>query len=210
MLTVDLLLGRVAHEARPDVIIAVVDASNLERHLYLVTQLFELGVPVVIALNMYDVATKQDVRIDATELERSLGVRVIPTQANRGVGIEQLVMAVKQTCEKHTPSEQVKFPKPFEVELDWWAGSWPGEPRFLLRRAILDIGGSAEAGLIARHGANVAGDLTAAQRNWKKPAARCPPWKHARATDGFGKSLRLRWSVRSTQPRASLIGSTVC
>src|SRR5438309_4753118 len=76
MVAVDLILGRQAGEARPDVVVAILDASNLERNLYLTTQLFELGVPVVIALNMIDVAKKQGVRIDAERLARQLGVPV--------------------------------------------------------------------------------------------------------------------------------------
>src|SRR5438105_3334198 len=64
MVAVDLLLGQQAGEARPDVLIAIVDASNLERNLYLTTQALELGVPVVLALNMMDVAEGQGLRID--------------------------------------------------------------------------------------------------------------------------------------------------
>src|SRR5687768_14090400 len=58
MLSVDLLLGHVKHQPPPDVIVSIVDASNLERHLYLTTQLFDLGVPVVVAVNMVDVARR--------------------------------------------------------------------------------------------------------------------------------------------------------
>ena len=58
MVAVDLLLGRRPEEPRPDVIVSIVDASNLDRHLYLTTQLMELGVPVVLAVNMVDVAAR--------------------------------------------------------------------------------------------------------------------------------------------------------
>src|SRR5579884_4148492 len=64
MVAVDLILGHQPGEARPDVILSIVDASNLERNLYLTTQALELGVPVVVALNMIDVATAQGIRID--------------------------------------------------------------------------------------------------------------------------------------------------
>src|ERR1700741_3915083 len=56
MVAVDVILGQQKGEARPDVVVSIVDASNLERNLYLTTQLLELGVPVVVALNMMDVA----------------------------------------------------------------------------------------------------------------------------------------------------------
>src|SRR5215471_18224273 len=65
MVAVDVLLGQQAGESRPDAVVAIVDASNLERNLYLTSQALELGVPVVIALNMMDVAETHGLRIDA-------------------------------------------------------------------------------------------------------------------------------------------------
>src|SRR5437763_6331108 len=65
MVAVDLILGQQPGESRPDAVVTIVDASNLERNLYLVTQVMELGVPIVVALNMIDVAEGQGVRIDA-------------------------------------------------------------------------------------------------------------------------------------------------
>src|SRR5205814_1981571 len=82
MVAVDLILGQQAGELRPDVVVAIVDASNLERNLYLTTQVLELGVPVVVALNMIDVAENQQIRLDAERLARQLGRRVVPIQAN--------------------------------------------------------------------------------------------------------------------------------
>src|SRR5258707_8451130 len=73
MVTVDVILGRQAHEARPDVVVSIVDASNLERNLYLTTQALELGVPVVVALNMIDVAERQGLQIDVDRLSEQLG-----------------------------------------------------------------------------------------------------------------------------------------
>src|SRR5215210_4092347 len=87
MVAVDLLLGRRPEEPRPDVIISVVDASNLDRHLYLTSQLFELGVPVVVAVNMTDVAEAQGLRIDFDLLSEKLGAPVAPVQANKGRGL---------------------------------------------------------------------------------------------------------------------------
>lgn len=76
---------------RPDVIINVVDATNLERNLYLTVQLLELGIPVVLALNVYDEAERKGFRIDVPAMERLLGVRVIPTVATRQEGLAQLL-----------------------------------------------------------------------------------------------------------------------
>ena len=64
MVAVDVILGRQQGETRPDVVVSIVDASNLERNLYLTTQALELGVPVVVALNMIDVAAAQGIQID--------------------------------------------------------------------------------------------------------------------------------------------------
>src|SRR5262249_50968903 len=82
MVAVDLILGQQRGEPRPDVVVSIVDASNLERNLYLTTQAMELGVPVVIALNMIDLAKGQGIEIDAGKLSRQLGLPVVPIQAN--------------------------------------------------------------------------------------------------------------------------------
>src|SRR5206468_381038 len=94
MVAVDLVLGHQKGEPRPDVLLCIVDASNLERNLYLMTQALELGVPVVIALNMIDVAEKHGLRIDVDRLARQLGVSVVPIQANKRRGLEALKNAI--------------------------------------------------------------------------------------------------------------------
>ena len=92
----DLLLGRLPGEPRPDAIIAVVDASNLERHLYQVAQFLELEIPLVVALNMVDVAEERGLSIDLLALRDRLGVPVIPMVASRGQGLIELKQAVSR------------------------------------------------------------------------------------------------------------------
>lgn len=75
---------------KPDVILNVVDASNLERQLYLTVQLMELGLPMIIALNMMDVAERHGVQIDTSRLSALLGMPVIATQASESIGIQEL------------------------------------------------------------------------------------------------------------------------
>lgn len=75
---------------RPDIVIVVVDASNLERNLYLVVQVLEIGLPTVVALNMIDVAQSRGTTIDPEALSERLGVSVIPTVARRGRGLDML------------------------------------------------------------------------------------------------------------------------
>ncbi|HND49542.1 MAG TPA: FeoB small GTPase domain-containing protein [Anaerolineales bacterium] len=79
-------------EARPDVVINVVDATNLERNLYLTVQILELDVPVVLALNMTDDLQKDGARIDVDQLSQLLGnVPVVQTTANKSKGITELI-----------------------------------------------------------------------------------------------------------------------
>ena len=76
---------------KPEVVINIVDASNLERNLYLAVQFLEMGVPICIALNMIDVATKRGIKIDAQKLASLLGVPVVPTVARIGKGKKELM-----------------------------------------------------------------------------------------------------------------------
>ncbi len=77
-----------------DVIINIVDASNLERHLYLTMQLLEMGVPVIVALNMMDVARARNIHIDLKKLSRELGCPVVALEANKGGGVLELKCAI--------------------------------------------------------------------------------------------------------------------
>jgi ferrous iron transport protein B len=161
MVAVDVILGHQPGESRPDVIISIVDAANLERNLYLTTQLLELGVPVVIALNMIDLAAGQGRPVDAERLAKQLGLRVVPIQANKKRGLEHLKGAVLAAAAEGPPSRRPTFPEAFENEVvrlgNWaaqqqkYAGS-NGKPveDFLLRRLLLDVGGYTERCLTDR------------------------------------------------------------
>jgi len=91
----DLLYDRAAPNY-PDFVVVTVDASNLRRSLLLFTQLGDLGLPAVLALNMMDVAERHGVRIDVPALERELGVPVIPMNARKGIGIAALKIVMAQ------------------------------------------------------------------------------------------------------------------
>lgn len=89
-------------EERPDVVINVVDATNLERNLYLTVQILELDVPVVMALNMTDDLHKEGARIDLDQLSQLLGnIPVIFTTANQGKGIPELIAKTVRTAKKY-------------------------------------------------------------------------------------------------------------
>lgn len=84
----DMLTGRI--ERKPDLVVCVVDAANLERNLYLVSQIMDLALPVVVALNMVDAATSNGLEVNSEELSNALGVPVVPLIATQGEGIEEL------------------------------------------------------------------------------------------------------------------------
>jgi ferrous iron transport protein B len=167
MLAVDLILGQQSGEAKPDVLVSIVDASNLERNLYLTTQVLELGVPVVVALNMIDMAAGQGIAIDAPRLARQLGVRVVPIQANKSRGLDQLKQAIAEAAGESwraaspdhpeverpdldalTEPGSPPFPEAFEQETIA-LGKLLGDaiPPFLVRRLLLDVGGYTESRL---------------------------------------------------------------
>ena len=99
----------------PDVVVNVVDASNLERNLYLTTQLLEMDVPVVVALNMMDMAQQRGIRIEIEHLARHLGCPVIPIVASKKRGIDELRDAVCRISKTHDrPGIRVAYEKDIE------------------------------------------------------------------------------------------------
>ncbi|HSI64744.1 MAG TPA: ferrous iron transport protein B, partial [Candidatus Saccharimonadia bacterium] len=108
----DVLMGRRRDTPRPDAVVIVADASNLERNLYLTTQVLELGLPAILVLNMMDVAEAKQWRIDLALLSQKLGVPIIPMQASIGRGLVELKAAMSRKLDappKHEP------PMPAEI-----------------------------------------------------------------------------------------------
>ncbi len=132
----DVLLGRLPGTPRPDIIICVVDASNLERNLYLVAQMLELNIPVVVALNMVDVAEKNGVVIDLMALREKLGVPVIPMVATKGVGFIELRQAVSRSP-LPPPSICAQMPIVLEREVMALAKTLPVAPEVARGEALL-------------------------------------------------------------------------
>jgi ferrous iron transport protein B len=99
----------------PDVVVNVIDASNLERNLYLTTQLLEMHVPVVVALNMMDMARQRGIRIEVEHLEKHLGCPVIPIVASKKRGIDELRTAICNISKTHNkPETRVTYEKDIE------------------------------------------------------------------------------------------------
>lgn len=168
MIAVDVLLGRSTDVPIPDVILCLVDASNLERHLYLVSQVLELGRPVVLGLNMVDVAADKGIRIDVEQLSHRLGLPVVSLQAHRKQGIDALRQALLQASRQPGRVAISPFPEAFRDEVNGLLAAVNGDessavaaqrakhvqpgsssgrggaapiPRFLVERALLDVTG---------------------------------------------------------------------
>lgn len=105
-------------EGGPDAVINLVDATNLERNLYLTSQILNLGVPVVIALNMMDLVEKNGDKIDVDGLSRELGCPIVPTSALKGRGMEDVAKAAIDAARtKKAPALQMKFDAAVEEAL---------------------------------------------------------------------------------------------
>ena len=102
---------------RPDAILNIVDGTNLERNLYLTTQLTELGIPVVMAINMMDVVRKNGDKINTAQLARALGVEIIEISALKGTGIEEAAAAAVKAAKTGSTVPMHKFCGPVEHAL---------------------------------------------------------------------------------------------
>ncbi len=160
MVAVDVLLGRRSDVAPPDAVICIVDASNLERNLYLASQVLELGLPTVLALNMIDVARARGVQIDIQQLSRRLGVPVVELAAHRREGLDRLKHALAHVSQTSAPQPLSPLPEAVAVEVvqlseQLNANSSAREetrqtlPRYLVERLLIDAGGYTEQVLLA-------------------------------------------------------------
>ncbi len=103
----DVLFHNLNEVGVPDLLVIVVDASNLERNLYYATQVIELGYPTLVALNMIDVAADNGRQVEASELARILGVPVLPIIASRGVGLAELRAQILKRLQEHKNSTKL-------------------------------------------------------------------------------------------------------
>jgi len=103
-------------EEKPDVVVNIVDASNLERNLYLTVQLLEMGARLILALNMMDQAESRGYVIDVPRLSQLLGVPVVPMVASRNHGIEQLLQEIINVAERKTSARVLRIEYGREVE----------------------------------------------------------------------------------------------
>jgi len=98
-----------------DLIVNIIDAANLERNLYLTTQILDMNVPMLIAVNMMDIAEKQNIKINIDKLSQHLGVPVIPLIASHGDGVDQLKHTINQAVkEHHYPKVKINYSSDIE------------------------------------------------------------------------------------------------
>jgi ferrous iron transport protein B len=170
MIAVSVLLGYGKGITAPDVILYVLDASNLDRNLYLLTQVLEVGRPVVVALTMVDLAQQQGLKVDTEELGKRLGVPVIPVQATRRVGLTVLQQALGEAARSRvSPVSFLRFPDILTTEVKALAQSLSQStlsappPPFLIERLLFDAGGSVERELSQQFGESVRSAAQAAR-----------------------------------------------
>jgi len=200
MVTVDYILGHQPSEPRPDVVISIVDANNLDRHLYLTSQLLSMHVPIVLAVNLIDVAAKQGLKIDFAKLSQQLGIPVVPIQANRGKGLEELRSAAIAAVAAGQGSGGPTFPESFEREVAALSGDLPGVEPFVIHRLLIDIGGHTEQVLNKRFNGSIHGKVGEARQRLTQ-AGHGVPAVEARARYGWVKQAIAGCVVRpATRP----------
>lgn len=166
-LLLDVLRGREGRSRPPELIVSVVDAANLQRHLFFLSQILELGRPVVVALNMTDLAEASGLRIDADALARALGVPVVPVVANRARGLSELRRAILNGLDAAPSDRCPSFPDCICAELDGLTKTVAGRvcevhggaSRVELLQTLLEPGGYHETRLVRQCGRRLAEEL---------------------------------------------------
>ncbi len=102
---------------KPDIIVDILDSTNLERNLYLLLQLIELGLPVVAALNMTDEAAEKGIMIDHATLSKTLGLPMVPTVGSRGEGVDKLLEAAVFSMDRRTLPRMPSYGDDIEVHI---------------------------------------------------------------------------------------------
>ena len=105
-------------DEKPGAVVDIVDASNLERNLYLAVQILEMRAPLIIALNMMDMAESRKYRIDVNALSREIGAPVVPMVANHNRGTDELLREIVKVAEKKTDVAGIRIEYGREVETE--------------------------------------------------------------------------------------------
>ncbi|MBU09960.1 MAG: ferrous iron transport protein B [Gemmatimonadetes bacterium] len=164
-IAVDVLLGQQVGADPIDVVVVIADASNLRRHLYLLSQIIETDHRVVLALNMMDLARERGVHVDIDELSARLGIRVVALTSHRGDGIDELILAVEETLQE--PRSEDAFSSPVPGSLVAAAHdlcqdeTHPVNSHVEALRVLVDAGGHLEERLVERTNGDITQRLVA-------------------------------------------------
>ncbi len=162
LIAVEALMGLLKSESTIQAVLVVLDASNLRRSLYIVSQLLELDLPLIVALNMLDVAKARGIVIDAPALSECLGVPVISIQANKRVGLDELKEALSRAVEKGTvPSRRAVLPQSWWAKAEQLARKYKGVSTGLVLRVLIDNQNAFASHVVERFGDDFAADLHA-------------------------------------------------
>ncbi|MEN8126890.1 MAG: ferrous iron transport protein B [Planctomycetota bacterium] len=143
--TEELVARHFIFDAHPDVVVDVLDASNIERNLYLATQLMEMQVPLVLAFNMSDVAQSRGLEFDLKQLEKLLGARIVPMVASKRKGVDKLLEAIVETAtQQRTTVLTLHYGNEIEEELGkietlLRAGKWIFPDKYPIRWVALKL-----------------------------------------------------------------------
>jgi len=158
------LFGDIGGEAAPDAIVCVIDATQLERGLYLLFQTLQIGKPTLVALNMMDLLERRGIKIDVIELSRQLGgLTVIPVIGSKGKGIAELKHAVAHLIEQQASVNfDIYHPATLAVisRLEQMSGR-SGRSRAEFLRVLFDTGGPAEKSYLGKAAKQAQGELAA-------------------------------------------------
>ena len=209
MVSVDVLLGNLKNDNRPDIVICIVDASNLERNLYLVSQILDIGLPCLVVLNQWDVAENNGIQIDIEKLQQRMGVSIVVTEAHRKKGIEELKQAILTTANQPPTQRLNLFPQPFNDAIESLRNTIPESqkahwPEYLLERVLLDVGGETERRLTDMNNSEVNETLTSLRAKLKEEKCAVPAIE-PRVRYGWAKTMTEGAVVRSTETTKSQI-----
>lgn len=198
MIVADVLLGQQAGEVAPRGLIVVLDAANLERNLYFYCQLLELGHPLVVALNMMDIARRRGIAIDVQRLSALLQAPVVPVTASKGEGLQALRHAIDDLAlgKVPAPTPVCAFPKPQEEAVAAVLAIFNqkteqlGHPMQTVEamRILIDAEGYAEQRALKRAGQELA-PLLDEQRQRAQVNGATLPMQEARARYAWVKSV---------------------
>ena len=163
MIAADVLLGRFPDLPRPSAVLIVADAANLRRNLFLTSQILELGLPVVVALNMADLARQQGIEIDDSALASALGARVIPFVATTGQGVSRLRSALRSALNETPTPRASLLPEVRREAVTLAERHRPGDTTapHEFERALIDVEGYAEHRLVATLDDDIGAEFTA-------------------------------------------------